>query len=55
MSEPCPAIFSSSGLDGWRIRRATQTAAAGLAGAATPQWQAFAQRDAELAATLGAD
>lgn len=39
-------------LDGWRIRQASESHAANLTAATPPQWQAFAQRNAELAARL---
>jgi excinuclease UvrABC nuclease subunit len=39
-------------LDGWRIRQTKPATAAPLVTATPPQWQAFAQRNAELAAAL---
>jgi excinuclease UvrABC nuclease subunit len=41
-------------LDGWRVRTATARTATPLLGDTPPQWKAFAQRNAELAATLRA-
>jgi excinuclease ABC subunit C len=40
-------------LDGWRVRRATPASAALMVTDTPPQWRAFAQRNAELAAKLG--
>lgn len=39
-------------LDGWRVRPATPRAAAPLVDGTPPQWKAYAQRNADLAATL---
>ena len=46
--------FHGGRLDGWRVRPASARAAGPLVAATAPQWQDFARRNAELAATLRA-